>query len=256
MIITDTHCHLYAEEFKDDLDAMMARARNAGVERFFMPNVDSSTILPMLELEQQYPGVCFPMMGLHPCSVREEDVDQELKLVEDWLKRRFFCAIGEIGLDLYWRQDNLPQQIEALLKQMELAHHYQLPVVLHSRNANDELIEVLQNHTELTPKGVFHCFSGDLDQAKKVLDLGFYVGIGGVLTFKKSGLDALMAYLPLDKIVLETDAPWLAPTPFRGKRNESAYIVHVLEKLSLITGHSVEFLAQQTTTNSLNLYGI
>ena len=167
------------------------------------------------------------MMGLHPCSVREEDVDQELNLVEDWLKRRFFCAIGEIGLDLYWRQDNLPQQIEALLKQMELAHHYQLPVVLHSRNANDELIKVLQNHTELTSKGVFHCFSGDLDQAKKVLDLGFYVGIGGVLTFKKSGLDALMAYLPLDKIVLETDAPWLAPTPFRGKRNESAYIAQV-----------------------------
>jgi TatD DNase family protein len=255
-MITDTHCHLYADEFKEDLAAMMARAMDAWVSRFFMPNVDSSTIQPMLELETQYPGICFPMMGLHPCSVREEDVEHELALVEEWLERRFFCAVGEIGLDLYWRQDNLPQQIDALVKQMALAHQHNLPMVLHSRNANDELIDVLRAHPELSPQGVFHCFSGDLEQAKKVLDLGFYIGIGGVLTFKKSGLDALIAHLPLDKLVLETDAPWLAPTPHRGKRNESAYIVEVIQKLSQITGHSVETLAQQTTANAFNLYGI
>lgn len=255
-MITDTHCHLYSEEFKDDLDDVMARALAAGVSRFFMPNVDSKTIEPMLALETRYSGLCFPMMGLHPCSVREEDHRQELQIVEEWLKKRYFCAIGEIGLDLYWRQDNYALQVEVLVNQMAMAHQYNLPMVLHSRNANDQLIDILKSYPELNPKGVFHCFSGDLEQSKKVIDLGFFIGLGGVLTFKKSGLDELIAHLPFDRLVLETDSPWLAPVPFRGKRNESAYIVHVINKLSHLTGLDFQTLAESTTKNALNLYGV
>jgi TatD DNase family protein len=164
--------------------------------------------------------------------------------------------VGEIGLDLFWRQDNYALQVEVLVNQMALAHQYSLPMVLHSRNANDQLIDVLKSYPELQPKGVFHCFSGDLEQAQKVIDLGFYIGLGGVLTFKKSGLDELVPHLPFDRLVLETDSPWLAPVPFRGKRNESAYIVHVINRLSQITGLDFQSIAEQTTQNALCLYGV
>jgi TatD DNase family protein len=254
MLITDTHTHLYSEDLKPDLDELIDAAKNSGVERFFMPNIDSSSIDGMLKVEKAYPEKCFPMMGLHPCSVKENWKD-EMKLVEEWLSKRKFSAVGEMGIDLYWDKTFIEEQKIVFKKQVELANHYKLAIVIHTRESFDIAFDLLKEIKKEEPCGIFHCFTGNAEQAKKVIDLGFYLGIGGVLTFKKSGLDKTLEEIQLKNIVLETDAPYLAPTPFRGKRNEPAYIVKVAEKIAEIKNVSIEEVAKATTDNSIKIFG-
>ena len=255
MIITDTHTHLYAEEFDADRDLLVEQAGVLGVQRFFMPNIDSTSIEPMLELEERYPGKAFAMMGLHPCYVKE-NWKTELDLVEKWLNSRKFVAVGEIGIDLYWDKTFLEQQKEAFKAQIRMANERKLPIVIHTRESFDVTYELLLETKKESPQGIFHCFSGTAEQAKKAIDLGFMLGIGGVVTFKNSGVDKAIENIPLEHIVLETDAPYLAPVPYRGKRNDPAYIVKVAEKLSEIYKCSVKEIAEITTKNSIRLFGV
>lgn len=254
-MLIDTHAHLYAEQFDEDRPAMIERAIAAGVGKFFLPNIDSSSIDIMLRMEKDYPGICYPMMGLHPCSV-QANYREELSLVRAWLDRREFIAIGEIGIDLYWDKTFIEEQKDAFLTQVEWAESMDLPVVIHSRESIDLLIELLQNRPNSTVGGVFHCFTGSLDQAKAIMDLGFSMGIGGVVTFKNSGLDAIVPHIPLEYLVLETDSPYLAPVPYRGKRNESAYVRLIAEKLAIIRGESFETILKTTTDNALRIFKI
>ena len=255
MIITDTHTHLYAEEFDADRDQLVDQAGVLGVQRFFMPNIDSTSIEPMLALEKKYPGKAFAMMGLHPCYVKE-NWKQELELVESWLNKRSFVAVGEIGIDLYWDKTFLEQQKEAFELQIRLANERNLPIVIHTRDSFDVTYDLLVETKKEHPQGIFHCFTGTEEQAKKAIDLGFMLGIGGVVTFKNSGVDKAIENIPLEHIVLETDAPYLAPVPYRGKRNDPAYIVKVAEKLSEIYKCSVKEIAEITTKNSIRLFGV
>ncbi len=250
----DTHTHLYAQEFDDDREKVMESAEKLGVRRFYLPNIDSSSINPMLELEKRYPGRCFPMMGLHPCSVKENYL-QELTLVEDWLEKRKFCAIGEVGIDLYWDKTFLIQQQEAFRRQINWALQYKLPIVIHCREAFDPIMEIISGYPGCL-RGIFHCFSGSLDQAWQVLELGnFKLGIGGVLTFKNAGLDKVVEQIELKNLVLETDAPYLAPVPHRGKRNEPGYLFNVARQLAVIKNIPIEEVAQITTQNALEVFG-
>jgi TatD DNase family protein len=249
----DTHAHLYGEEFAEDRTDMVQRALAAGVSKIFLPNIDQQAIPGMLELENQYPGQCFAMMGLHPCYVKE-NVAEEMTIVKDWLAKRSFKAIGEIGLDFYWDTTFREQQYQAFREQLQLAKDYLLPVSIHSRESTRECIDEVKALKDDTLTGVFHCFSGTLEEAREIIDLGFYLGIGGVVTFKKSGLDKIIAQLPLEHLVLETDAPYLAPVPYRGKRNESAYIPLVGEKVADIKNLKIEDVAAITTTNALKLF--
>ena len=253
MQLIDTHAHLYAEEFKEDRPEMIQRAFDAGVTHLYLPNIDSTSIEGMLQLEAAYPGQCLPMMGLHPCYVKD-NFQEELALVKSWLEKRSFPAIGEIGIDLYWDKTHIREQEEAFLTQVEWAKQYDLPIVIHSRDSMDLILELLRPVRHERQRGIFHCFSGSVQQAEAAIEMGFLLGIGGVLTFKKSGVDAVLDQIELKHLVLETDAPYLAPTPFRGKRNESAYIVKVAEKLAEIYGVSTEEVAQITTTNALKLF--
>ena len=255
MIITDTHTHLYAEEFDADRDLLVEQAGVLGVQRFFMPNIDSTSIEPMLELEKRYPGKAFAMMGLHPCYVKE-NWKTELELVEKWLNSRKFVAVGEIGIDLYWDKTFLEEQKEAFRIQIRMANERKLPIVIHTRESFDVTYELLLETKKETPQGIFHCFSGSAEQAQKAIGLGFLLGIGGVVTFKNSGVDKAIENIPLEHIVLETDAPYLAPVPYRGKRNDPAYIVKVAEKLSEIYKCSVKEIAEITTKNSIRLFGV
>ncbi|MGZ5286960.1 MAG: TatD family hydrolase [Flavisolibacter sp.] len=250
MYLIDTHTHIYLSEFDDDRAVTMERAREAGVQAFYLPAIDSSTHEKMLEVEAEFDG-CKAMMGLHPCSVTP-DYLKEITQVKDYLAKRKFIAIGEIGLDFYWDKTFVQQQYEAFHMQCRLALQYDLPVVIHSRNAVDECIDVVAQHAGL--KGVFHCFSGDAFQARKIMDLGFMLGIGGVLTFKNSGLDKVMEQVGTGAVILETDAPYLAPVPYRGKRNEPAYTRLVAEKLATISGSTVEEIAELTSRNAGNLF--
>jgi TatD DNase family protein len=252
-MLIDTHAHLYLEEFDPDRGDMIGRAIEAGVEAFYLPNIDSSSIDAMLTLETDYPGRCFPMMGLHPCSVRE-NYEEELQLVEQWLNRRPFPAIGEIGIDLYWDTSFFESQKKAFLRQVGWAKELELPIIIHSRNSIDIIIELLKKEKDERLLGIFHCFSGTEEQAHAIMELGFYMGIGGVLTFKKSGLDEAVKNIPLDWLVLETDAPYLAPMPFRGKRNESAYIRLVAEKLALVKNIDFEEVASCTNWNAKKIF--
>ncbi len=254
MIITDTHTHLYSEEFNGERDKLIADAITQGVERFFLPNIDSSSIEPMLEVERNYPGKVFPMMGLHPCYVKE-NWKEELLVVEHWLATRSFVAIGEIGIDLYWDKTFFEEQKKAFAYQIELANERKLPIVIHTRNSFQETLEVLMSTKKTAPQGIFHCFSGNEEDAKRVIGLGFKLGIGGVVTFKNSGVDKAIANIDLEHIVLETDAPYLAPVPFRGKRNDPAYILKVAEKISDIKGCSLMEVARITTENSIKIFG-
>ncbi len=254
MQLIDTHTHLYVKAFKNDIDAVMARALEAGVSRFYLPAIDSTETESMLQLESRYPGTCHAMMGLHPCSVKE-DYETELKLVEDWLSKRKFVAVGEIGLDYYWDRSFTGQQKDAFHRQIEWALHYDIPIVIHSRNSIDDCLEIVGQHQKGRLRGIFHCFTESLEAARKVMDLGFYMGIGGVLTYKNSGLAEVVREIPLEYLVLETDAPYLTPVPFRGKRNESSYIKYVAEKLAEIKGISLEELAKITTTNAEKIFG-
>ena len=249
MQFTDTHTHLYAEDFKNDLDALLTKARHGGIKKFYMPNIDSGSIEAMLAVEARYAGTCEAMMGLHPCSVNEQ-VDRELAIVKDWLAKRPFAAVGEIGIDLYWDKTFIKQQEHAFITQIEWALEYGYPIVIHCREAFEEIYSILSGFKKL-PKGIFHCFSGTLSQAERILSLTpFKLGIGGVLTFKNAGLDKVVEALDTEHFVLETDAPYLAPVPFRGKRNEPAHMLEVARKLAAIKGVSMEEVAQITTKNA------
>lgn len=255
MIFTDTHTHLYSEEFNNDREAMVKRAIDARVKRLFLPNIDIKSIQPMLDLVWKFPDNCFPMMGLHPCSV-DEHVEAHLFQIQKWFKKRKFYAVGEIGLDFYWSVEFKEQQMMAFKKQIQWAIQMDLPINIHSRNSTDEVIAILQEMQHPALRGIFHCFSGNAQQAKQVTELGFYLGIGGVLTYKKSELPNAIADIDLQHFVLETDAPYLSPVPFRGKRNESAYIVNIAEKLAELKDTTVEKVANITTENSVKIYGI
>jgi TatD DNase family protein len=254
MKLIDTHCHLYLDEFKTDIATIIRRAQDIGVSRFYLPAIDSSETGNMLALEQAYPGVCIPMMGLHPCYVKE-NWEKELALVEEWLAKRLFVAIGEIGLDFYWDKTFAEQQYTVFRQQMQWALDRQLPIVIHSRNAMQETIDTVKPYADKGLRGIFHCFSGDATAARQVVELGFMLGIGGVVTYKNGGLDKALADIPLENMVLETDAPYLAPVPYRGKRNESAYLQPIAEKLAAIKNTTIEQVAAITTVNAQKIFG-
>ena len=255
MVITDTHTHLYSESFDEDRDEMIKRAINAKVERFFIPAIDSTYAERMYELEKSFPDHVHLMMGLHPTHVQENYKD-ELQFVENQFQQRDFIAVGEIGIDLYWDKSTLKIQQEAFRYQIRLAKKYKLPIVIHCREAFEEVFEILEEEKSDDLFGIFHCFTGTLEDAKRAISYNLKLGIGGVVTFKNGKIDRFLDEIPLKHIVLETDAPYLAPTPFRGKRNESSYIVNIAEKLAEIYGEPIEEIAEITTQNSKDIFGI
>jgi TatD DNase family protein len=255
MNIIDTHSHIYLPEFDADREKMLDRAAALGVSKILMPAIDSSTHMQMLALEKSFSSSCSSMMGLHPCSVKENYAD-ELAVVESYFDMRKFIAVGEIGLDFYWDKTFIENQYKAFHLQIELAIKYNVPIVIHSRNSTDECIEVVSQYAKRQLRGVFHCFSGNIAQAEKIIDVGFYLGIGGVVTFKNAGLDKVIEVISLDKVMLETDAPYLAPVPFRGKRNEPVYLEYVINKISALKNYTVEDVALITTTNAKKLFAL
>ena len=255
MTITDTHTHLYSEEFDIDRDEMMLRAINNGVTRFFIPAIDSNYIPKMYALESDYPENVFLMMGLHPTYVKDNYLD-ELQIVEQELANRKFYAIGEIGIDLYWDKTHLKEQQIAFRRQIQLAKKYKLPIVIHCREAFDEIFEILEEEKSEDLFGIFHCFSGTYEQALQAISYNMKLGIGGVVTFKNGKIDQFINQIDLKHLVLETDSPYLAPIPFRGKRNESSYILNVVDKLASLYGLSSEQIALKTTENSKDIFGI
>lgn len=252
----DTHTHLYSVEFDNDIDKVVERAVEQGVERFLLPAIDSTTHEAMLSLEQRYPLRIYAMMGLHPCSVKYDNWEQEIALVQQYLSKRSFCAIGEIGIDLYWDTDTLEIQKKAFANQIEFALDHDLPIVIHSRESFREVVNVLNEYSSPKLRGVFHCFSGTLGQAQEAISLGFYLGIGGVVTFKNGKIDHFINELPIERLLLETDAPYLAPVPFRGKRNESAYVKLVAEKLATLYDTDLEKIVSITTANAKRLFDL
>jgi len=252
--LIDTHCHLYSEEFQEDRREMIRRAQDAGVTHFMLPNIDLRSMDPMMELEREYPGQCHAMMGLHPCYVKE-DADHQLEVVRDSLAVRKFVAIGEIGLDFYWDLSYREKQFEAFRKQLEWSLQHQLPVVIHSRQSLRECIDTVQEVGRGAIRGIFHCFGGSRAEAEEIMEFGMYLGIGGVVTFRKSGLDEVIREVGLSRVVLETDAPYLAPVPFRAKRNESSYLVYIAEKIAEVRNMSYEEVARITTANALEVFG-
>lgn len=254
-MIVDTHCHLYVDEFKGDINEIIERAEKEGVSKFYLPAIDSAEIENMLSLENKFPGKCIAMMGLHPCSVKENYQD-ELAIVKNWLAKRKFAAVGEIGLDFYWDKTYMEQQYEAFRMQVELSLQYDLPIVIHTRNAMQETIDVVKEFVPRGVRGIFHCFGGTIENAEDIIDAGFYLGIGGVVTYKNAGLAEVLDKINLKYMVLETDSPYLTPVPFRGKRNESSYLKFVAEKLALIKGLSVGEVAAVTTANAEKIFGL
>jgi TatD DNase family protein len=250
MYLIDSHAHIYLPEFDDDRQQMIKNANEAGVKSILLPAIDSTTHQKMLETEAGFAG-CLAMIGLHPCSVNQNYQD-EIKVIENYLAERKFIAIGEIGLDFYWDKTFIEQQYQAFEKQIEIAFQHDLPICIHSRNATKECIDVVKKHPGL--KGVFHCFSGTVEEAKEIIALDFLLGIGGVVTFKNSGLDKVVEQIDLSHIILETDAPYLAPVPYRGKRNEPAYIKLVAEKLATTYNCSIEEIAKTTAANTEKLF--
>lgn len=255
MILTDTHTHLYSKDFDADRSELIETAIKNGVKRFFLPNVDSESIPGMFQMEKQFPDNCFAMMGLHPCSVNAMYQD-ELQVVKHWLSKRKFIGIGEIGIDLYWDKTFLVQQQDAFRTQIQLAKEYNLPYVIHSRNSFNEVMEIVGEFKNDAIKAIFHCFSGNVQQAEEVISAGnFKLGIGGVVTFKNSGLDKVVEAIDLKHLVLETDAPYLAPMPYRGKRNEPDHLLLIAKKIAEIKNISVEEVAAVTTQNSIEVFG-
>jgi len=254
-MLTDTHTYLYSEAFSEDRDAMMQRAKDAGIARFFIPAIDSRYTDAMYDLESKYPSEVFLMMGLHPTSVKD-DYEKELAHVEAQFKLRTFCAVGEIGIDLFWDTTTLSIQKAAFKRQIQLAKKYKLPIIIHCREAFDEIFEVLETEKGDRLFGIFHCFSGTLEQANRAISYNMKLGIGGVATFKNGKIDTFLAEIDLMHIVLETDSPYLAPVPHRGKRNESAYLTLVSKKLSEIYGVSQGKIAAITTKNSEDIFGV
>ena len=255
MILTDTHTHLYANQFDEDRTEMIQKCIDDGISRLFLPNIDASSIGGMMELEKQFPSNCFPMMGLHPTSVKENYLE-ELAIVKKWLSKHKFCAIGEIGIDLYWDKTLLQLQQDAFKTQINWAKELGLPFVIHCRDAFDQIFEILDELNDDKMKGIFHCFTGNVDQANKIVNYGdFKIGIGGVVTFKNSGLDKTVEQIDIEHLVLETDSPYLAPAPYRGKRNESGYLLNIADKISDIYQISIEEVAEITTQNSKEIFG-
>jgi len=253
MQFIDTHTHLFLPEFDADRDQVIANAQKEGVEKLLLPNVDSSTLERLNDLVKKYPDFCLPMIGLHPTSVKE-DFKDELELVENYLKDNKVCAIGEIGMDLYWDKTFLKEQEKVFRSQISLAKKYDLPVVIHARDSFDEIFNIMEDVIDDKLNGVFHAFTGNNEQAKKITEWGFKIGLGGILTFKNSGLDKVVNNIDINHIVLETDSPYLAPVPKRGKRNESSYIIYIAQKLAEIKNISVSEVAQVTTRNAKNLF--
>ncbi|TKB98002.1 TatD family hydrolase [Pedobacter cryotolerans] len=255
MLLTDTHTHLYYETDQEKQDLLMQRCFALDVKRLFLPNVDVKSIAMIDQLVLKYPENCFAMAGLHPCDVKE-GYEEQLSIIYNSIADRNIFAIGEIGIDLYWDKTTLTIQQDAFKKQIAWAKELNLPIVIHCREAFDEVFEVLDSEKDEKLRGIFHCFTGDLEQAKRAIDLNFYLGIGGVVTYKKAGLDLVLADIPLNKIVLETDSPYLAPVPYRGKPNESSYLIHIAQKVAEIYGLSLEEVAEVTTENSRKVFGV
>lgn len=255
MLLTDTHTHLYYETDSEKQHLLMERCFAFDVKRLFLPNVDVSSIAMIDQLVAKYPENCFAMAGLHPCDVKE-DYEEQLSIVYKSIADRNIYAIGEIGIDLYWDKTTLSIQQDAFKKQIAWAKDLGMPIVIHCREAFDEVFEVLDSEKDEKLRGIFHCFTGDLMQAKRAIDLHFYLGIGGVVTYKKAGLDLVLADIPLSNIVLETDSPYLAPVPYRGKPNESSYLIHVAQKVADIYDISLEEVAEVTTENSRKIFGV
>jgi TatD DNase family protein len=254
MVLTDTHTHLYIEAFDEDRDEVMARAREAGVTRFFLPAIDSSFNQAMKAMKAQYPDSVFLMTGLHPTHVGEH-YQEELERVESALDEGGYVAVGEIGIDLYWDTSRLEEQTRAFRSQIRMAIAHDLPIVIHCREAFEEIFEVLESEKHERLRGIFHCFTGTLEQARKAISLNMKLGIGGVVTFKNGKIDRFLSQIPLEHIVLETDAPYLAPVPYRGKRNESSYIRNVSGRLAELYGRSEAEIAAVTTENSIAVFG-
>ncbi len=251
--LVDSHAHIYLDDFREDLNEVIDRAKEAGVERIYMPNIDHTSIEDMLRLADDFPGYCLPMMGLHPCSV-EKNFEKELYEVEDYLSKGGFCAVGEMGTDLYWDKTYFEQQKEAFKIQCDLAWKFKLPIVIHCRESIDETIELVRPFTEKGLTGVFHCFTGTLEQAKQIISLGFKLGLGGVATFKKGGMEPVIRGIGLENLLLETDSPYLAPTPNRGKRNEPSYVGLVAAKIARELGKDQEEIGEITSSNSITLF--
>jgi TatD DNase family protein len=254
MKFIDSHCHLYLDDFKDDITHVIERAKQKGITKFFLPAIDSSVIDAMLAMETGFPGACFAMMGLHPCSVKANYRD-ELKIAEEWMAKRKFAAVGEIGLDFYWDKTFTAEQYDAFNIQMQWALDRNMSIVIHTRNAMQETIDTVKPFAEKGLRGIFHCFSGNIQNALDIITMGFLLGIGGVLTYKNSGLQQVIEKISLEHIVLETDAPYLTPVPYRGKRNESSYIKLIADKLAEIKEVSVEEVAVITTANTEKIFG-
>ena len=255
MHFIDTHAHVYAEELTSSMDMIIENSIKAGISKILMPAIDSSTLDAMLKVEAQFPGHCMAMIGLHPCYVKE-NYKEELKLVEDWIGKRKFIAIGEIGLDFYWDKTFAKEQQLVFETQMQWALDLQLPIAIHTRNAMGETIEMVKSFAKQGLRGVFHCFSGSKESAEQIIGMGFHVGLGGVLTYKNAGVAEAIKDIPMEYIVLETDAPYLAPVPYRGKTNEPAYMIEVAKKLAEIKSMPLHEIAAITTNNAEKLFGL
>lgn len=254
-MLIDTHSHIYSTDFIHDRDEIIQRAYSNDVRKIILPNIDSSSVKNLLDMADTYPHICVPLMGLHPTSVNH-DYQEELQVVEYWLKKRKFYGIGEIGIDLYWETSFLEEQMHAFRYQLELARQYELPVVIHVRDSFDEVYNVLLEEKDKKLNGVFHSFTGTLEQAQLIIDLGFKIGVGGIVTFKKSGLDETISKIDPSHFILETDSPYLTPVPFRGKRNESSYLIYIAQKIADLHQMTVGDIAKVTTENARKLFGI
>lgn len=255
MLLIDSHTHLFSSKLLPHIQEVMDRAKANHVQKFVLPNIDVESITDMMDLASKYPGVCYPTMGLHPCSVGA-NVKNDLQVIKEHLiSENSFYAVGEIGIDLYWDKTYIEEQKWAFAEQIEWAKELALPIIIHARNSFDEIFDIVDRLNDDKLRGVFHCFTGTLDQAQKIMDYGgFKMGIGGVLTFKKSGLDQVVKNIPLEHLVLETDSPYLAPAPYRGKQNESSYLIYIAKKLAEVKDISLEEVAQVTTKNSMELF--
>ena len=252
-MIVDSHTHIYLPEFAEDRKEMIQRALDAGVIKMYMPNIDSESIDLLTRLEEDYEGICLPMMGLHPCSV-QENYKKELTTIEKRLAKGNYFAVGEIGLDYYWDKTQIDIQKESFKLQIKWAKELNLPIVIHSRDSTQDCIELVKEAKDEKLNGIFHCFGGSVEEANQIIELGFYLGIGGVLTYKKSGLDETLKAIDLEHLILETDAPYLTPVPFRGKRNEPAYLTYIVQRLAEVKEVSVEEVCRITTENAERVF--
>lgn len=255
MNFIDTHTHLFASEFDNDIDIVIKNALDNGISKMLLPNIDSTTTTKMLQLCDRHPNKCYPMIGLHPCSVKKDNLEKEISHVEQMLSQNKFIAVGEIGLDLYWDKSTLDLQKIAFESQIELAKKYKLPIAIHVRDSFDEAIEIVERLNDYNLSGVFHCFTGNLEEAQRIINLkNFYLGIGGVVTFKNGGINKIINQVSLDRIILETDSPYLSPTPFRGTRNESKYLLNIAHKMAELYNVDLKDIAKKTTKNAIDLF--